>query len=75
MTTLNLKALACEDCPAAVTVQRGQGAGGAVLTVVVEHADSCPWAAACVPAVGALLVRPGALLWHRRAGDPAELPW
>ncbi len=71
MTTEELQALACEDCPAQTTVQRGADTDGRmVLTVVVEHEDSCPWAAANVPVGGALLVKPAGLLWHRRAGDP-----
>lgn len=76
MTTLNeLRALACEDCPADVTAQVGRALDDSlVMTVVVEHADSCPWARAYVPAGGALLARPTGLLWHRRAGDPDEPP-
>lgn len=76
MTTLNeLRALACGDCSAKVTAQAGRALDdGLVMTVVVEHEDSCPWAAANVPVGGATLAKPGALLWHRRAGDPDEVP-
>lgn len=71
MTRDELQALACEDCPAAATAQRGPNAEGRMtLTVVVEHEDSCPWAAANVPEGGALLVKQDGILWHRRAGDP-----
>lgn len=71
MTTAELQALACEDCPAAVTIQRGQGIAGPVLVVFVVHEDSCPWAARCVPLGGATLIRANAMLRHVRASDPA----
>lgn len=76
MTTLNeLRALACSDCPAQVTAQVGRALDDSlVMTVVVEHADSCPWAAANVPVGGATLVKPGAVLRHCRAGDDRDVP-
>jgi hypothetical protein len=70
LTTADLKALACEDCPADVTVQRGRTHdGGTALVVVVAHAGTCPWARRCVPAGGATIVRPDAILRHVRASD------
>lgn len=69
----DMQALACEDCPADVNVQRGQGVAGPVLTVTVVHDDSCPWAAVCVPAGGVTLARPNALLQHVRASDADTL--
>jgi hypothetical protein len=75
MTTADLKALACEDCPTAVTAQVGRALDDSlVMTVVVEHEDTCPWAAANVPAGGVLLRKQGGMVWHRRAGDPDEVP-
>jgi hypothetical protein len=65
-----LQALACEDCPARVTVQRGRGIAGPVLVVVVEHHRTCPWAGRFVPVAGATVTRPGALLRHIREGEP-----
>lgn len=65
-----LHALACEDCDAEVTVQRGHGIAGPVLAVTVVHRDTCPWAVRCVPVGGALLTKPGALLRHVREGEP-----
>lgn len=71
ITADQLKALACQDCPVAVTVQRGSNRDGSTqLVVVVEHAATCPYAAAHVPlAGGAAIVRLGSTLWHVRADD------
>lgn len=65
-----LKALACSDCPADVTVQRGKGVNGPALVVYVVHADSCPWCTAHVPVGGATIIERGALLRHVRACEP-----
>ncbi|SFE49940.1 hypothetical protein SAMN04487819_11518 [Actinopolyspora alba] len=64
MTTSELQALACPDCPASITSQRSTGAEGPILVVGVEHAGTCPWAAAYVPAEGYVLAVAGGLLLH-----------
>lgn len=64
MTTPDLQALACEDCPAAVHHQTQQGLDGPVLVVAVTHAGTCPWAARYVPADGYVLAVEGGLLRH-----------
>jgi hypothetical protein len=69
MTVSDLAALACEDCPAAVTVQRGQGLAGPTLVVWVTHDDDCLWSRAHVPVGGVSLFRPDAILRHTRASD------
>lgn len=39
-----IQADACMDCPAGVTVIRGQGAtGDPLLIVTVTHDETCPW--------------------------------
>lgn len=64
MTPTELQALACEDCPADITVQRGHGITGPVLVVLVAHDPNCPWCRVHVPVGGAALAVPGALLRH-----------
>ena len=69
MSIADLQALACADCPAAVTVQRGQSLTGPQLVVFVVHADTCPWSIAHVPVGGATLIKLGGMLRHVRASD------
>ncbi|RHW27821.1 hypothetical protein D0Z08_05855 [Nocardioides immobilis] len=70
LTLADLQSLACEDCPADVSIQLGEGFAGSVLTVVVVHAVTCPWAARCVPHGGVTLMRGSQLLRHVVASEP-----
>ena len=69
MTIAELRALACEDCNAEITVQRGQALAGPQLVVYVVHEDTCPWSLTHVPVGGATMTGLGAMLRHVRASD------